>query len=243
MDAGPDEIVKLGELVRRLRSADPNRRVSGSDKHGYAFGPVLTEAEVLEFESENGVILPADYRQFLLTVGNGGAGPGYGLLPLDNTGPCKRTLSSPFPLSRPSEEMSEAELEPFGDPLDYPGFVVICDHGCCHFSNLVVCGPKYGTMCFCWEFTLYNPTDLSFTIWYRSWAQDKLRLLSNEKHLVPLIKVGMSKAEVIATVGGEWTEDWQLNEATWQWSSPDIPAYLHLDARQTVVEVTPSYFI
>jgi len=37
--------------------------------------PVLSEADVKEFEEKEKISLPAEYRQFLLTVGNGGAGP------------------------------------------------------------------------------------------------------------------------------------------------------------------------
>src|SRR6516162_6250660 len=43
--------------------------------------------EVEKRESAWGVHLPDDYRAFLLAVGNGGAGPDYGLAPLDDFRP------------------------------------------------------------------------------------------------------------------------------------------------------------
>jgi len=48
--------------------------------------------ELVAFESSNGMQLPEDYRLFLATVGNGGAGPFYGLEPLGSFG---RDLSKP----------------------------------------------------------------------------------------------------------------------------------------------------
>ncbi|HSQ57589.1 MAG TPA: SMI1/KNR4 family protein, partial [Gemmata sp.] len=90
----PDEPDDLGELLARLRAADRVFRVFGSDHHRYQLGAVLSEAELRNFESAHQIKLPADYRRFLATVGNGGAGPYYGLEPLGTFG---RDLSRPFP--------------------------------------------------------------------------------------------------------------------------------------------------
>ena len=42
----------------------------------------LDELALAAFEAEHRIMLPQDYRLFLLEVGNGGPGPGYGLSPL-----------------------------------------------------------------------------------------------------------------------------------------------------------------
>jgi hypothetical protein len=66
--------------LSRLRSAPP--RVFGADVHGFLLNSPLAEPEVLEFERAHHIILPTDFREFLLNIGNGGAGPFYGLFPL-----------------------------------------------------------------------------------------------------------------------------------------------------------------
>ncbi len=39
----------------------------------------MTEAAIRDTEAHYRIALPSDYREFLLRIGNGGAGPGYGL--------------------------------------------------------------------------------------------------------------------------------------------------------------------
>jgi len=69
--------------LEQLRTIDTDFSVFGAQTHGYVLQPVLTEAEVTAFERANSIVLPAAYRDFLLKAGNGGAGPGYGLKPLE----------------------------------------------------------------------------------------------------------------------------------------------------------------
>lgn len=57
-------------------------RVFGSDSHLFELNPPLSLERIVGFERGHGIRLPADYRSFLLKVGNGGAGPFYGLFPL-----------------------------------------------------------------------------------------------------------------------------------------------------------------
>ncbi len=54
----------------------------GVAKHEFKLRPPVPESELVAFESRHGVVLPEDYRQFLLLAGDGGAGPYYGIEPL-----------------------------------------------------------------------------------------------------------------------------------------------------------------
>jgi len=88
-------MLQVGEIkqgLQRLKALDPQFRLFGANAHRYQPGPPLGETVVAEFEGKHGIHLPAGYRQFFLEVGNGGAGPAYGLFPLgehaDNWGFC-----------------------------------------------------------------------------------------------------------------------------------------------------------
>jgi hypothetical protein len=59
----------------------PKRTVFGVIGHHFVLNPPLTEAEVVAFEQGHQVRLPPDYRHFLTSIGNGGAGPYYGVFP------------------------------------------------------------------------------------------------------------------------------------------------------------------
>jgi hypothetical protein len=73
----PTVLRLLGELDRR----DWRRRVFGAAFHQYKLNPPLSDSVVAAFERRYGVSLPEDYRSFVTEVGNGGAGPYYGVLP------------------------------------------------------------------------------------------------------------------------------------------------------------------
>lgn len=74
---------ELLATLQQLRTIDTEHMVFGAQTHGYVLQPPLSDEEVAQFERENRVALPAAYRDFLLKAGNGGAGPAYGLKPLE----------------------------------------------------------------------------------------------------------------------------------------------------------------
>ncbi|WP_133917287.1 SMI1/KNR4 family protein [Streptomyces sp. NBC_00582] len=79
------------ERVEALARVDEARQVfgawdlAGGRGHHFRFAQPLSEPEISEAEAQWGVSLPAEYRSFLLEVGAGGAGPGYGLSVLRRT--------------------------------------------------------------------------------------------------------------------------------------------------------------
>lgn len=125
----PEQIQKS---MRRL--SDAPITLFGADSHRFVLNPPLTDDEILAFEQLHQITLPADYRYFLSRIGNGGAGPYYGVFPLgqmDGSGVKLHSwregdgfvgvLSKPFPLrdawndlsGQPSAELIDAHLEEY----------------------------------------------------------------------------------------------------------------------------------
>jgi hypothetical protein len=67
-------------MVAQLDREDPRRLRFGARAHGYRLRPPIAAARL----DELGLALPDDYRRHLLEVGDGGAGPYHGLMPLDH---------------------------------------------------------------------------------------------------------------------------------------------------------------
>jgi len=118
----------IGKSLGLLQIARPN--VFGATGHHFRLNPTIDESDVRAFEDAQGIQLPEDYRTFLISVGNGGAGPSYGVFELGtmtdpghNCGSWRDevgNLPEPFPYS----------LERIGGRSDDPaGLFVIGPHG------------------------------------------------------------------------------------------------------------------
>lgn len=69
------------ERLQVLERSNGGRGRFGSIGHQYRLNDPLPATVIDEFEREHGIALPEDYKQFITSIGNGGAGPYYGLLP------------------------------------------------------------------------------------------------------------------------------------------------------------------
>lgn len=155
-----------------LRNRPGFSSVFGFHGHHGEVSPSLSAAEVAAFESKWSFVIPTEYRQFLLEVGNGGAGPNYGIYPL---GLCDHRRdqepwdeqvgdpASPFPHNqawndlsgRPDdddqpdsstdEQWSQFRLRYFDRSL-VNGAIPISNRGCALEVLLVVNGPECGNI-------------------------------------------------------------------------------------------------
>lgn len=158
----------------QLRTAKRWPNVFGAESHEFKLHPPLSEAEVGEFEAQHRIRLPEDYRGFLINLGNGGAGPYYGLFKLGEMDDCHDVqkwnesngfvgvLANPFPhvaawndlSAEPNESDDELEYEKRLDAFDavywnsdnVNGAIPLCHHGCALRDWLVVTGREAGHM-------------------------------------------------------------------------------------------------
>jgi hypothetical protein len=78
----------INEILQR--ALDPRRATYMREKIPSMFnsvpfegpGPRLSNEELLDVESRNGFLFPSRFRQLLTEVGDGGYGPGHGMLPI-----------------------------------------------------------------------------------------------------------------------------------------------------------------
>lgn len=194
MDAALD---RIAEKVRRARERDA--RPFGAETSGIEpLHPPLTEDEVAAIEARLGVALPEEYRGFITRVGDGGAGPAYGLFRLSTAlreakaDRYPELLATPFPHVETWNPDKDPAVIAFWDSADRgevsegdqhlqsaregAGTLPLCDEGCGYLHLLVVTGPTRGTM---WVDNRgvdagFSPMGVTFIEWYERWIDDVL---------------------------------------------------------------------
>lgn len=158
----------------------------------------LSEAEVAQYERENGITLPKDYRRFITTVAAGGTQPFYGMYSLvgklpeyDTRADMRKkfpyTVRKPLNISKLSEEEYDALYEDEENKTDC-GYVLLCHEGCGMYSILIVNTydeDTYGTVWFYdlandWGiYPLINPLNkktMNFIDWLEYYVDQTLKL-------------------------------------------------------------------
>ena len=162
---------ELHERIELLMERQP--RVFGANFHGFVLNDPIADWQLDAFERRHCVKLPEDYRWFISRVGNGGAGPFYGVFPLGSMDDGHEiesweqesfmvgALSEPFPHTQEWNDLSgapddslieldesayESQLETFEERYFSPvnGAIPICHMGCALRIWLVVTGPERG---------------------------------------------------------------------------------------------------
>lgn len=170
--------------LREMGRTDPHSRRHGSWRHGYQLGPRPAASQVERFEHVYGIELPASYRAFLLEVGDGGAGPCFGMyrhdgsdwnyprdLPHDHE---PGFLAGTFPHTKQFRINADGgDSDDYDDPRFTCGSMVLAEYGSGAFYRLVVTGPTRGHV---WlddlggsELLIPGP---DFRDWYLDWLND-----------------------------------------------------------------------
>ena len=163
--------------------------------HRYRLEDPLPETEISAFERQYQVFLPEDYRLFLTQLGNGGAGPYYGIYSLAELeeGPVPleilMNLKEDFTLTgfwngseditHPANEGIEPDLAYYSDTV-MQGALPIATQGCALDYWMVVTGVSKGEI---WldsradglgvaSVTDQSGNPLTFGPWYQAWLDE-----------------------------------------------------------------------
>jgi len=72
---------KVNNILRKARRIDKKYEIFGVSRHHYKLNCPVNKEFVHKVEEKYQFILPKDYAQFITEVGDGGAGPEYGIYP------------------------------------------------------------------------------------------------------------------------------------------------------------------
>ncbi len=159
-----DKLWQIRNKLTQLAILDATFQVFGAESHQYQLNSCLEEAEIQAFESKYNIRLPCEYRSFLLEVGNGGVGPGYGLYRLPGieyetevTATPRQenaaSLCEPFPLKEAWNDLdliiknqADSASNPYFDNKFVQGAITIAHYGCGIYAMLVVTGEQHGNI-------------------------------------------------------------------------------------------------
>ncbi|MFT3705917.1 MAG: SMI1/KNR4 family protein [Agriterribacter sp.] len=167
-----EQLNRIEKKLYQLRDLDKDLILFGAHKHRYKLNRPLSIEAINRFEEKYRIKLPSEYVDFVSQIGNGGAGPYYGLERLENgifdDLDYKRpefllNPSEPFLHTEPwnikfesevSREENEEEYEnqyyqfeqAYFDSSQMNGVIAICNYGCGVSLNLVVNGKEYGNI-------------------------------------------------------------------------------------------------
>ncbi|GAA2404548.1 hypothetical protein GCM10010191_10350 [Actinomadura vinacea] len=179
--------VRLGRIADKLaaaRAVPVPPRAFGVEEHRFELGPPLPEAMAAEFEERHEVALPAAYRLFVTELGDGGAGPGYGLCRLSTSCCAHRRsghLAQPSPYlpgpRYPGDWEQRYEDPPGSDRIFLRGTLEIAHHGCSLVTRLIVTGSARGRLLNLDQEGPVGPyvvEDADFLAWYERWLDEAI---------------------------------------------------------------------
>ena len=187
---------QLDRIKNKLEKAmrkDTAFSVFGASSHKYRIYEKLTAKELADWQAKNQVTLPEPYTQFLTRVGNGGAGPYYGIYSIEKaasyTGSALTTKCVLHPgmtkeewnhLTDPlinDEDISDLEYDAVRDRV-LGGMLCIGTQGCEYDMYLVLEGDFKGKIVYTSDFYQDHPFffvyEDTFLDWYERWLDEMI---------------------------------------------------------------------
>lgn len=166
-----EQLHRILAKIEQIKELDSYFNVFGSQEHKYRLNQTISIDKIHEFERKYDIKLPREYVDFVTILGNGGAGPFYGLEPFENCLFDDLNYKYENSLLNPNQpfliteawnpeflvESSKDNVEDYD--LEYTKFeeiyyskehmngtIAICNYGCGVSLHLVVHGQEYGNI-------------------------------------------------------------------------------------------------
>lgn len=183
-ETNEQRIERILEKLKRVRHE--GLTCFGAESHKYRLNSPIDEQSLRRFETEQGVNLPPDYRCFLKSAGNGGAGPYYGIYKLNQwndfhdwttDAPPDNLLALPCPLHPEMRRDSDWESQFIDCVSPYQGIISIGSQGCTYEMGLIVTGEYAGRVVYLDADgqAPYVVRERDFLRWYERWLDELLR--------------------------------------------------------------------
>ncbi len=196
--AQPSWVKRILKLLEQAKAKDPDLARFGAYSHLYKLAAPAGEEAIQEFEEQQGIRLPEEYRDFLMLVGNGGAGPYYGLYGLkalkeelsDSHGVrLYRVMEEPVIYPKMSDEEWDRMADPEGrrkgeEVHPYAGILPIGTQGCTLMTGLMLAGPYRGQVVYYDEDFCGPPffaREKGFLEWYERWLREVIAGYNEEE--------------------------------------------------------------
>ena len=194
----PPWVKRILKLLEQARAKDPDFARFGAYSHQYKLAAPAGEEAIRKFEEQQGVRLPEEYRDFLMFIGNGGAGPYYGLYGLkaleddlsDSRGLRRcRSLEEPVIYPKMSEEEWDRNVNPESrrkgeEVYPYTGVLPIGTQGCTLMTGLMLTGPYRGQVVY-YDNDFCGPPffvrEKGFLSWYERWLREVIAGYNDEE--------------------------------------------------------------
>ncbi|KQO18789.1 SMI1/KNR4 family protein [Paenibacillus sp. Leaf72] len=183
---------QLERIKRKLKDAakvDANHQLFGANSHQYRLHEPLGLEELREFEQKHGIVLPAEYAAFLTNIGNGGAGPYYGIHPLgekqsielgrmDKPSSIRPELTkeqwkADYPALHDDSNISDEQYEE-EQAKAFQGLLNIGEQGCTYETMLMITGEHRGKVVYI-DLDYQKPVvtfEANFLDWYERWLDE-----------------------------------------------------------------------
>ena len=156
---------RIGKIMRKMEKLSAKHPKFSCGKFPPEWYEPLADKAVKEYELQNQITLPEDYRRFITTVASGGTQPFYGLYCLGEgtQNELKAAVNKKFPytIRKPLcvAELSDEEYDALFESEELEadaGYVPLCHEGCGMYSILIVNSDDEDTYGTVWFYDLCN---------------------------------------------------------------------------------------